>query len=131
LFLVLVAGLAATTSQWLRAERTAAREAAIAAREAAARSEIEMLTQQLLALAQRLEKLEDSQPRAALPALPRGTPAGLERRAPPRPSDLQQKKASELTELRAQAKPTLRRLQQLSPTLAQRYQETFPELVGD
>ena len=40
-------------------------------------------------------------------------------------------KALELAGLRARAKPTLRRLQQLSPTLAQRYQEAFPELVGD
>jgi hypothetical protein len=61
LILVLLVGMAATTSQWLRAERTAVREAET-------RAEIELLTQQVLKLAERLRALEQSRPPAKLSA---------------------------------------------------------------
>jgi serine/threonine protein kinase len=57
LFLVLLLGMTATTSQWLRAERAAVREAET-------RTEMELLTQQVLKLAERLRALEKSQPTA-------------------------------------------------------------------
>jgi serine/threonine protein kinase len=57
LLLVLSVGMAATTSQWLRAERAAVREAET-------RTEIEVLTQQVLKLAERLRALEKTPPTA-------------------------------------------------------------------
>ncbi len=61
MFLVLLVGMAATTSQWLRAETAAVREAE-------RRAEIELLTQQVLKLAERLRALEKSPPTANLSA---------------------------------------------------------------
>jgi hypothetical protein len=61
LFLVLLIGVAGTASQWLRAERAAVREAET-------RAEIELLTQEILKLAERLRALEKSRPTAELSA---------------------------------------------------------------
>jgi serine/threonine protein kinase len=164
LFLVLLVGLAVTTSQWLRAQETAAREAET-------RSEIETLTRQLLELAERLRNLEDSQSRAGLSAFPRAegrkdaelrfsysrlseapkSARGLRQLEEPEPraelrlippedpgecaklgrAPSQPKETSEIAGLRAEAKATLQRLEELSPTVAERCRGALPELVGD
>ncbi|MBN2477493.1 MAG: serine/threonine protein kinase [Pirellulales bacterium] len=119
-FLVLSAGLVAAGSQWVRAERAAAREAQI-------RGEIETLTEKLLDLAERLQKLEQ---RGAPSSLGRGSRAELREDASLRLAFSLQREPPQPTGLQTEARATLRRLEQLSPGVARRCRSAFPQLAG-
>jgi len=122
-FLVLIGGLAGATTQWRRAEKAAAQEAAT-------RSEIELLTQQLVELAERLRRLEQGGLKArSSPFRAAEHSAGLHvESALGRPKDTPKGAQAQDDQLRAEAKATLRRLEHLSPVMADNCRKVLAEL---